>query len=142
MNDLEAVVDVKDFRTRTFTRRDLAEIAIGCSLMAFPVATTEEIWKLGETLSTGRLLLVAAGSIAVLTMLMHELQGGTIDAEQRRAFMRRVLSTYGVTIAVSALMLLAVDRLELLSQPLIGLRRTILVAFPASFAGTVVDNLR
>ena len=38
-------------------------------------------------------------------------------------------------------MLLAVNRLELLTDPVLGLKRTVLVAFPASFAATAVDSL-
>jgi len=33
-----------------------------------------------------------------------------------------------------------VDRLELFTEPAVGLKRAILVAFPASFAATMVDN--
>ena len=56
-------------------------------------------------------------------------------------FAARVLITYGLTLLISVLLLLGVDRLELLSDPLLALKRTILVAFPATFAATAVDSL-
>lgn len=124
------------------TRRDIAQIAVGCCVMAFPVATTEEIWRLGETLSAPRVLLLAAASMFFLALLIYHLHHGEPHPDRGRAFLHRVLSTYGLTLLISALILVGVDRLELLTQPWVGIKRTILVAFPASFAATVVDSLR
>ena len=38
------------------------------------------------------------------------------------------------------MLLLGVDRLELLTDPVLGMKRAILVAFPASFAATTIDS--
>jgi len=54
-----------------------------------------------------------------------------------------VLATYGVTFLIGVALLYGVDRLDrldLLTDPLTGLKRAILVAFPASFAATAVDS--
>ena len=53
---------------------------------------------------------------------------------------RWVLATYGVTFLIGVALLYGVDRLDLLTDPLTGLKRAILVAFPASFAATAVDS--
>jgi uncharacterized membrane protein len=124
-----------------FSRKDVAEIAIGCCIMAFPTATTEEVWNLGKTLPTGRVLFLAAASIFFLGLLVYQLQHGSGARFDRRDFVRRVLSTYVLTLAISALILFGVDRLELLVDPWVGIKRTILVAFPACFAATVIDSL-
>ena len=87
------------------------------------------------------MLLVAAGSVVVLSFLIYELHYQAHRPDDRRDFLHRVLSTYGLTLAVSALLLVCVDRLDLFAQPLVAIKRTILVAFPASFAATVVDSL-
>ena len=55
--------------------------------------------------------------------------------------MRRVLTAYGLTLLISAALLFGIDRLELTTDPILALKRTILVAFPASFAATGVDSL-
>jgi len=39
-------------------------------------------------------------------------------------------------------LLFGVDRFNLLGEPIVSTKRTILVAFPASFAATVVDSMR
>ncbi len=41
---------------------------------------------------------------------------------------------------VAATVLFAVDRLPLFTDTLVAVKRTIIVAFPASFAATVVDS--
>jgi uncharacterized membrane protein len=125
-----------------FSRTDVAEIATGSCIMAFPVATTEEIWKFGEELSFARVLLFCVASIFFLALIIYHLHHAAEPQFDRRGFLNRVLSTYGLTLVISALILFGVDRLELFVDAWVGIKRTILVAFPASFAATAVDSLR
>ena len=123
-----------------FNRRDIVEVAIGACIMAFPVAATEEVWNLGTDLSVWRVLLFALASLSFLAVLIYELHGHAAFSVTQKAFLQRVAGTYGVALLISALLLLGVDQLDLLQDPVIALKRTILVAFPASFAATAVDN--
>ncbi len=123
-----------------FHLRDVVEIAVGACVMAFPVAVTEEVWNLGEELALGRVLLFALASLFFLAVFIYVLHDHVGFPPTRKAFLLRVASTYGVTLLISALLLLGVDRIDLLQDPLIALKRTILVAFPASFAATAVDS--
>ncbi len=41
----------------------------------------------------------------------------------------------------SAAVLFAIDKLPLFTKTLVAIKRTIIVAFPASFAATVVDSI-
>jgi uncharacterized membrane protein len=125
---------------KKFSRKDVAEIAMGCCIMAFPVATAEEIWKLGEELSNARMLLFVVASLFFLALIIYHVYHAAEVEFDRREFLHRVLSTYGLTLAISALILFSVDRLEIFDHALIGIKRTILVAFPASFAATAVDS--
>ncbi len=122
-----------------FALRDVAEIAVGACVMAFPVAVTEEVWDLGEELSLLRAGLIALASVFFLALLILGLHHGSQPTD-RKVFLQRVLSTYGLTLVIAALLLFGVDRIDL-AHPLVGLKRIVLVAFPASFAATVVDNL-
>ena len=124
-----------------FQWRDVAEIAVGAFIMAFPVAATEEIWNLGAELSLGRVLIFAGTSVLILALLINRIYGHNRFPLTHKTFVLRVVSTYGVTLLISALLLLGLDRLELFQDPLIALKRTILVALPASFAATAVDSL-
>ena len=123
-----------------FHRRDLAEVVTGACILAFPVAATEEIWGLGADLPLGRVLIFAVASILLLATVIyviHRHEGRPLSHE---TFILRVLGTYAATFAISALMLLGLDRLDLFQEPLVALKRTMLVAFPASFAATFVDS--
>ena len=117
----------------------MAEIATGACIMAFPVAVTEEVWNLGAELSLAHVLFFALASISFLALMVYMLEHESVGPN-RKVFVRRVLSTYFLTLLIASLLLLGVDRLELFSDPVLGLKRAILVAFPASFAATAVDN--
>jgi uncharacterized membrane protein len=123
-----------------FNRRDAAEIALGACAMAFPVAVSEEIWNLGVSLSGPRVLFLALASNLVLALLIYNLHEARHAPERGLTLLYRVLATYGLTLLVSALVLASIDKFEPLANPWVALRRTILVAFPASFAATVVDS--
>ena len=58
----------------------------------------------------------------------------------RGAFVVRVAVTYSVTLLISIFLLFGIDRIELLQEPLVAIKRAIIVAFPASFAATAVDS--
>ena len=126
-------------RRVSFARRDVAEIATGACIMAFPVAVTEEVWNLGAELSLPHVLFFALSSIFFLALMVYMLQHGSVGSN-RNVFIRRVLSTYFVTLLIAVLLLIGVDRMELFTDPVVGLKRAILVAFPACFAATAVDN--
>jgi uncharacterized membrane protein len=79
------------------TNRDRVEIAVGSAVLAFPVATTEEVWNLSIELSWLR---IAAISLIVVSLFV-----------------------------------------SLVSDFTVAVKRTVLVAFPASFSATVVDSL-
>ena len=124
-----------------FTARDVAEIAIGTCAIAFPVAVTQEVWDLGAELSMIRAGLIATLSVlglALVVFLLHHPKAGSID---RKVYLQRLLSTYGIALLISALLLFAVHRFDLFGAPLIGLKRAILVTFPACFAATGVDSV-
>lgn len=128
-------------RTSELRVRDMAELLAGAIVMAFPIAITEEVWDLGEELSLLRITLIALGSILFIALLVWALFQRGHPPEHRRDFLRRVLAAYGLALFVAAMILFAVGRLELLTDPLVGLKRSVLVAFPASFAATAVDSL-
>jgi uncharacterized membrane protein len=122
----------------SFRVRDVVEIALGACIMAFPTATAEEIWNLGAELSLSRAMLFMAASVFFLAVLIYGMHRH--NAGDRTVFIQRVLATYGVTFLIGAVLLFGVDRLDLFTDPLTGLKRAILVAFPASFAATAVDS--
>jgi len=122
----------------SFRARDVVEIALGACIMAFPTATTEEVWNLGAELSLSRAVLFLIASVFFLAVLIYGIHGHR--PEDRTVFLQRVIATYLVTFLIGAALLFGVDRLELFTDPLTGIKRAILVAFPASFAATAIDS--
>jgi len=123
-----------------FATRDLAEIMVGACVMAFPVATSGEVWDLGKELSLLRVMLFAVASLFFLGLLIYFLHHPEAGGS-RKVFLQRVLSTYFVTLLISALLLWGVDRFDLAGEFWVSIKRAVLVAFPACFAATVVDSL-
>ena len=108
--------------------------------MGFPAAVTEEVWNLGTELALIRALIFSLASLFFLAILIFVLHGHGAASQSRKAFVQRVVATYCVTLFIAALLLFGVDRLDLFADPVVAIKRTILVAFPASFAATVVDS--
>ena len=121
---------------------DVAEMLVGGIAMAFPVAMTEEAWNLGEELSWFRITVLLVGSICILGWYgIHIFHGGKLR-ENWRHFVIRLAVVYLLTAILCTLLLVLLDRWPILDDPGVALRRTILVAFPAVFAATIVDSLR
>ncbi len=120
--------------------RDLAEIIVGGLVLAFPVAVTEEVWNLSVELSFGRAILISCASLLIIAGFVQTSYKHSLTASSQKELAIRVITVYGVTIVVAATVLFAVNRLSLLTDTVVAIKRTIIVAFPASFAATVVDS--
>jgi uncharacterized membrane protein len=121
--------------------RDIAEIVIGSLVLAFPVAVTEEVWNLGAELSLGRTLVISLCSLVFISFFVQTTYRHDFSFSSQKQLLTRVFTVYGLTLLLSAAVLLAVDRLPLLTETMVAVKRAIIVAFPASFAATVVDSI-
>jgi uncharacterized membrane protein len=124
-----------------FRLEDLGQLVAGACVMALPIATTGEVWDLGSQLSLGRTLLILALSVLTLGALIRSLFYGKRIADYPGHFINRVLSAYLVTFAVSFLLLWLFDKAPM-DDLRVALTRTVIVAFPASFAATAVDFMK
>jgi uncharacterized membrane protein len=124
-----------------FRLTDIAQLVAGAFVMGLPVATTGEVWDLGEQLSMGRTLLILLVSILSLGAFIWGLFYGKHVKTHTGAFLKRVTSAYLVTFAVSFFLLWLFDKAPL-DNPAVAFTRTVLVAFPASFAATAVDFMK
>ena len=53
----------------------------------------------------------------------------------------RVFAAYLITLAVIALLLFAIDKFPILSDPVVALKRLIIIAMPASMGAIIVDSI-
>ena len=121
--------------------RDLTEIIVGACVLAFPVAVTEEVWTISESLPLGRVLYLSSSSLLFIGLFSyHRYFSGQLRGNVGRLVIR-VLAIYFVTLASSATILLALNHLTTVETVSIAIKRVVIVSFPASFAATVVDGM-
>lgn len=128
-------------QTPRFSRKDVMEIIVGSATLALPVALSEEAWTVGAELPVFNLVFMVTISYSLIGAFVHSYHYDGTLAARGGDFTRRVLSVYLLTLVVSACCLLAFDRFPLLSEPVVALKRMVLVSLPASFFATVVDGL-
>ena len=121
--------------------RDVSEIVIGSLVLAFPVAVTEEVWNLSSELSLGRTIFISLVSIVCISVFVQTTYRHELSFSSQKELMVRVFAVYLLTLVVAAAVLFAIRKLPLLTDTMVSIKRTIIVAFPASFAATVVDSL-
>ncbi len=119
---------------------DLAEVALGACIIGFPVATSEAVLSLSLELSIGRVLTWAVVTVLILSAVVYSIHRDDRSMLSNKSYLMRVAMTYSLTMLISAMLLFGVDRLDLFHDPIVALKRTIIVAFPASLAATLVDG--
>lgn len=119
---------------------DVAQIVIGASTLAVPVSFSEEAWATAIDLPVANLMLVFALSIGFLALYAYQSLFQASVGSRRFVFAFRVLLAYFLTVLVVGIVLLALDKLPLFSDPFVALKRVVLVALPASMGAIVVDG--
>ena len=127
---------------RRFRINDLSEIIVGSVVLAFPVAITEEVWNLGATLPLASSVIIVASSLIFIAWFVYHAYYQSVMDTHWKDLVARTLTTYAVTLLISALILTVLNQFPLLTDSAAAINRMLLVALPASFCATVVDSLR
>lgn len=120
---------------------DISQIAIGAFAIAVPISFSEEAWKLGESLPNTNLIFIFILSIIFLSFFAYQniFQG---EVENRVAvFVIRIIIAYLITGCIVALVLFSIDKFPVVLEPLIALKRLIIITMPASMGAIIVDGL-
>ena len=131
----------EESRRHAIKSQDFAEIIIGSVVLAFPVAVTQEVWDTSAEISLLRVLLIALGSLVFISFFVRTVYFTETTWVSTRQVAGRTLTVYSMTLLTAAVTLFAIDQLPLITDTMVSVKRTIIVAFPASFAATVVDSL-
>jgi uncharacterized membrane protein len=125
-----------------FKLRDVVEILIGASVLCIPAAYTEEVWQLGTQLPLRNVIGIVALSLLFLSFFGYFIfsRGHLRDNEWQ--FVMRICCVYLITLAVSAFILVLVEKFPIVSDPATAIKRAVLVSFPGCFSATVVDSLK
>ncbi len=125
-----------------FRPRDLMQVIVGASILAVPVAFTEETWKLGEELALKNVLLLGFISLVFIAMYVYfnfyrsQLKGHVFE------YIKRVSATYLCSLAVVGMILTIIRRCPWESDKILAIKRIIIVAFPAAMSAAISDSIK
>jgi uncharacterized membrane protein len=125
-----------------FRPRDLMQVVVGASILAVPVAFTEETWKLGEELAFSNVAMLSMLSILFISLFVYfnfyrfHFRGHVLE------FIKRVASIYFFSLLVVALLLTIIQRCPWTTDMALALKRILIVSFPASMSAAISDTLK
>ena len=123
-----------------FNTEDASQIAIGAFALAVPVSFSEEAWKLGETLPLINLLLVFVLSVVILGFFAYESVFQANIKNRIPVFLIRIVIAYLIAALVVSLVLIALNKFPLFAEPIIALKRLIIITMPASMGAIIADS--
>lgn len=124
-----------------FNSEDASQIAIGAFAMSMPIAFTQEAWQMAERLPLLNLLFLCSLSLIFLTLYTYySLFQGNV-AHRIASYLIRIVTAYIITLVVVACVLFALDKFPLFYDPVIALKRLVIIAMPASLGAIIVDGL-
>jgi len=124
----------------SFNFEDASQIFVGAFALAVPISFSEEAWRLGETLPVENILMLFTLSVVFLGLFTYESVFQRNVKSRPFVFISRIVIAYLMTTLVVALVLLCLDKLPLLIDPLMSLRRVIVISMPASMGAIIVDS--
>lgn len=125
-----------------FRLRDLMQVLVGASILAVPVAFTEETWVLGDSLPIENVLLLSGLSLLFISGFVFfnfyrfNFKGHVFE------YFKRVISIYVFSLLVVAMILSIIQKCPWQQDNLLALKRIMIVAFPASMSAAVSDTLK
>jgi uncharacterized membrane protein len=149
---LHVIDEIRDEAGKAITRlasplhvelrwQDLVQLFAGALMLATPIAVTEEVWDLGESLSAGNILLIAGLSFLVNAFFVKILFYPGDLPGYRFEYFKRIVASYSIALLTALLLLELFDK-GLIDDPVVALKRAVIIALPASFAATAVDYIR
>lgn len=124
----------------SFNLEDASQVSIGAFAVAIPISFSEEAWRLGETLPLSNLLLLFTLSVVFLAFFAYESVFQANIKYRLPVFLLRILIAYLIAGLVVALILSSFDKFPLVSEPLIAIKRLIVITMPASMGAIIVDS--
>lgn len=124
----------------SFNLEDASQVAIGAFALAVPISFSEEAWMLGETLPAKNLIYISLLSVVFLSFFAYESVFQANIKYRVPVFISRILIAYTIAAIIVALILFSLDKFPLLSEPIIALKRLIVITMPASMGAIIVDS--
>ncbi len=125
-----------------FYGRDVVQVLVGSAILAIPIALTEEVWNLGESLSYFRVIGFLILSLVFISIFVYYNYYRNDFKEHITQFSKRVSSTYIFSFLVVALFLTLIDRAPWQTDLILSLKRIVIISFPASMSAAIADVIK
>ncbi|MDF4956938.1 DUF2391 family protein, partial [Vibrio parahaemolyticus] len=119
---------------------DASQVLVGAFALAVPISFSEEAWRLGESLPMANLLMLLSLSVIFLSFFAYQSVFQSHIKNRVSIFIFRVVIAYLIAAVVVALVLFCLDKLPLMNEPLVAIKRVIVITMPASMGAIVVDS--
>lgn len=122
--------------------RDLVQIMVGATILAIPLAFTEETWDLGERLPVANVAglalisIVAIAAFVYINFYHNYLKGFVFE------FVKRVFAIYFISILVVAVLMTLIQQCPWGIDNTLAIKRIIIVGFPACMSAVATDALK
>jgi uncharacterized membrane protein len=120
---------------------DILEILVGASILAVPVAFTEEVWNLGDQLPWLNVISLSLLSVFFMGTFIYYTSYRSHLKMFKNEYSMRILTTFLLSVIVVGLLLTIVNKCPWVTDFDLALKRTLIGAFPASLSATVTDNI-
>ena len=121
--------------------KDILEIIVGSSILAIPVAFTEEVWDLGQNLNFYNVLTLSLIGFIFMASFVY-FSGYRMHMKMfRKEFFTRVFTIYILSLLVVGLLLTVIGQCPWLTDFDVAMKRVMIGAFPASMSATVTDSM-
>lgn len=125
-----------------FRPRDLMQIIVGASILAVPVAFTEETWNLGAQLPLSNILGLSILSIIFIALFVYFNFYRFVFKGHIFQYCKRVVSIYLFSLIVVGLILTIIHKCPWETDNVLALKRILIVGFPASMSAAVSDTMK
>lgn len=126
-----------------FYPRDLIQVVIGATILAIPVAFTEETWNLGQKLPFSNVLILLFLSLLFISVFVYYNYYRQQNLkEYYDEFIKRVFSTYIAAFIVVAVLLTIIQKAPWGVDFVLAIKRVIIVTFPASMSAAIADIIK
>ncbi len=119
---------------------DISQIIIGAFALAVPIAFSQEAWDLGSALPPANLVMLFVLSMVFLSFYAYQCVFQGNIRFRRLVFIGRVLFAYLLAGLVVAMLLFALNKFPILTEPVIAIKRLIVITMPASMGAIIVDS--
>lgn len=127
-------------KTLRFNLEDISQIIIGAFAFAIPISFSEEAWRISETIPLINLILLLFLSFSFLSFFAYQSIFQANIKYKKIAFVFRVFIAYLIAFCIVALILFVINKLPLIEDPIVALKRIIVISMPASMGAIIVDG--